>query len=184
MLGWLVRRRLNAFARDFNYDASYMQEMYELAPRSFWRYSRVASLAHDRGPVPKAAWYAANLTAAITEDCGPCAQLGVTMAERAGVSASDLRAVVAGDTRAMSDDAAVGYRFAKAVLERDLAESDRLRAEVESRWGKRAVVLLGLGIAATRTFPTVKYAMGHGRECSRLRVAGTEVPVAKQAVHA
>jgi hypothetical protein len=84
----------------------------------------------------------------------------------------------------MSPDAALGFAFAKAVLHRDLAESDRLRGEVESRWGKRAVVSLALVIAATRVFPAVKYGLGHGRACSRVRVAGTDVSVVKEATHA
>jgi hypothetical protein len=78
----------------------------------------------------------------------------------------------------------LGFSFANAVLNRDLAESNRKLAEVEARSGKRAVVLLALVSAATRMFPAVKYALGHGRACSRVRVAGAEVPVAREAMHA
>jgi len=184
MFGWIVKRRLDSFSRSFNYDTSYLRALYDLNPRSFWKFSRVATLAHDRGDVPREAWYAATIAATIAEDCGPCTQLIVTMAERAAVSPSDLRACVADDPPAMTADAALGYTFAKAVLARDMAESDRLRAEIELRWGKKAVVSLALGIAASRTFPTVKYAMGYARACSRIRVAGTDLPVAKQAMHA
>lgn len=60
----------------------------------------------------------------------------------------------------------LGFSFANAVLNRDLAESNRKLAEVEARSGKRAVVLLALVSAATRMFPAVKYALGHGRACS------------------
>jgi hypothetical protein len=84
----------------------------------------------------------------------------------------------------MSPDAALGFSFAKAVLRRDLAESDRLRSEVVARWGQRAIVSWSLMIAATRVFPAVKYRLGHGRACSRIGVAGTDVPVAREVTHA
>lgn len=184
MLGWIVKRRLGAFARSFDYDTSYMSEMYDASPRAFWKFSKVATLSQHRENVPKEAWYAAKIVATLAEDCGPCAQLVVDMAARAGVSAPALRAIVNQDERAMPPEAALGYSFAKAVLARDLAESDRLRAQVEARWGRRAVVTLALAIASSRVFPAVKYALGHGRACSMVRVEGVDVPVARQAMHA
>ncbi|HYL68937.1 MAG TPA: hypothetical protein VEX69_07220 [Candidatus Limnocylindria bacterium] len=184
MLGWIVKRRLAAFERAFGYDASYMQEMYDVSPRAFWKYSRVATLSQHHEDVPKEAWHAAKIVVALAEDCGPCTQLAVTMAERAGVSSETLRAILAEDSRVMSSDAALGFTFAKAVLHRDLAESDRLRGEIVARWGRRALVSLALAIAATRIFPAVKYALGHARACSRIRVAGTDVSVVREASHA
>ncbi len=136
MLGWLVKRRLAAFERTFDYDASYIEELYDVSPRAFWKFSRISALAQHREGVPKEAWHAAKIVAALTEDCGPCTQLAVTMAERAGVSSETLSAILTEDQRAMSPDAALGYAFAKAVLNRDLAESDRLRGEVVARWGR------------------------------------------------
>ena len=106
------------------------------------------------------------------------------MAEQNGVGSATLLAILDEYQRAMSPDAALGYAFAKAVLHRDLAESDRLRGEVVARWGRRALVSLALAIAVTRVFPAVKYALGHARACSRIRVAGTAVPVVREATHA
>jgi hypothetical protein len=85
----------------------------------------------------------------MAEDCGPCTQLVVTMAEREGVSPHTLRAILAGDRAALPPDT-LGFRFARAVLERDVAEADRLRSEVVSRWGRKALVTLALTIAASR----------------------------------
>jgi hypothetical protein len=184
MFRWLVKRRLAAFERAFDYDASYMQEIYDVSPRAFWKFSRVAALAQHQEDMPKDALHAAKIVAALAEDCGPCTQLAVTMAEQDGVGSDTLRAILAEDQRAMSPDAALGYAFAKAVLHRALAESDRLRGEVVARWGRRALVSLALAIAVTRVFPAVKYALGHARACSRIRVAGTAVPVVREATHA
>jgi hypothetical protein len=42
----------------------------------------------------------------MAEDCGPCTQLAVTMAEQEGVAPEILRAIIAGDVHAMPDRAA------------------------------------------------------------------------------
>jgi hypothetical protein len=43
------------------------------------------------------------------------------------------------------------------------------------RWGRRALVSLALAITAARIYPTVKYALGHGKACMRVVVGGTPV---------
>jgi hypothetical protein len=82
---------------------------------------------------------------------------------------------VVGDLAAMSEHVALGYRFAQATLAHDLGELDRLRPEIEKRWGKSGVVELALAIAIARTYPTIKYAMGYGHTCHQVRVAGDMV---------
>ncbi len=101
-------------------------------------------------------------------------QLVVTMAERAGVNAATLRAILAGNEATMSADAALGYRFARTVLSREVVLGDRLREEIVSRWGQKAVISLAFAVASARVFPTVKYALGHGKACVRVRVAGAD----------
>ncbi|WP_286758046.1 hypothetical protein, partial [Ralstonia sp. RL] len=137
------------------------------------RFSAVAKMAAHREAVPPEAWYAAKLTATIAEDCGPCTQLVVRMAEADGVSVSVLRGILDGDERAMGSHAALAQRFARAVLAHD-PQADALREQIAARWGERAVVTLALAIAAARMFPTVKYAMGHGKRCSRIRIGNVE----------
>jgi hypothetical protein len=181
MIGWLVRRRIRKFEEDFNYDMSYGREMFDASPRAFFRFARISGLAAHRESVPREAWYAAKLAATLSEDCGPCTQLVVTMAERDGVNPVVLRGVIAGDEATMSADAALGFRFARTVLERDLVEGERLRREVVGRWGQKGLVSLALTIAASRVFPAVKYALGHGQACSRLRVGGAETEVTRAA---
>jgi hypothetical protein len=181
MLGWFVRWRLAKVEREFDYDLSYARDIYDASPRAFFRFSRLFELAQHREEVPGEAWFAAKIAATLAEDCGPCTQLVVTMAERAGVSDATLRAILAGDETAMSPDAGLGFRFARTVLERDMAEGDRLRSEVVSRWGGKALVSLALAVAVARVFPTVKYALGHGHACATVRVAGADTHVRRQA---
>jgi len=173
MLKWFVRRQLDAFEKDYDYDTAYMREMLDTSFTGFRRYAAISKMVAHREDVPLDTWYAAKIVAMLAEDCGPCTQLTVTMAEREGVSQAVLRAILAGDETAMGEQALLGVRYARAVLAHD-PQADTLREEIVRRWGQRAVVSLALGIAASRVFPTVKYALGHGKACSRVRVGNAE----------
>lgn len=100
------------------------------------------------------------------------------MAERDGVKAATIRAILAHDKQSMPEEASIGFYFSLAVLARDFAESDRLRAEILKRWGHRGLVSLAMAIATSRTFPNIKYALGHGRACTFVQVAGAATSLA------
>jgi hypothetical protein len=174
MFRWVLRKAVDKFERDWNYDASYLREMIDVSPRAAWLFSRVTTLGQFRRDVPIEAWSAAGITAVRHEDCGPCTQLAVTMAERAGVPPEVLRAVLADDPAAMPPDAALAWRFTRATLAHDPAADD-YRAVIVERWGRRALVSLAFAITAARIYPTVKYALGHGKACVRVVVGGTPV---------
>jgi hypothetical protein len=180
MFGWLARRRLGAFERTYDYDMSYARDILDADPRAFARYARAALLSRYREGAPPEAHYAASLAATLAEDCGPCTQLIVIMAEREGVSPSVLRAIVGRDLPNLPPDAALGLRFAEAVLRHD-GEADMLRDEIVARWGKRGLVSLAFAVTAGRFFPTLKYALGHGRACTRVAVAGEPTVPARRA---
>ncbi|WP_136413812.1 hypothetical protein [Herbaspirillum sp. ST 5-3] len=179
MLKWIARRRLAAFERAFNYDASYLYEILDASWKAFTRFAPVMKMSSHREDIPVDAWYAAKIVAMRSEDCGPCTQLTVTMAEKEGVSARLLRAVFDNDEKAMGPDVTLAVRYARAVLAHDL-EADRLREQIAARWGQRAVVSLALSIAAGKVYPTLKYALGHGQACTRVRIGETETRVAAQ----
>jgi hypothetical protein len=137
-------------------------------------FSRAAAIGNYRKDVPLAAWTAAAITAVRHEDCGPCTQLGVSMAERAGVDPKVLRAVLTEDSTAMPDEVALAWRFTRATLDHD-PSADRYREDIIERWGPRAVISLAFAIVASRVYPTVKYAMGHGKACTRIVVGGAAI---------
>jgi len=174
-----MRRGLNAFEKQWKYDASYLREILEASPGAAWRFSNAARLGRYRKDVPLEAWVAAGLTAVRAEDCGPCTQLGTAMAEKQGVSPETLRAILREDVAAMPEDVALAWRFTKAVLAHDPAADD-YRAVIVERWGPRALVSLAFAITASRIYPTVKYAMGHGKTCTRVFVAGAPVAVNRE----
>jgi hypothetical protein len=174
MIKWALRRWIDKFERDWHYDASYMRDMIEASPRAGWLFARATAIGQFRRDVPLDAWFAAGITAVRSEDCGPCTQLAVTMAERAGVGAAVLRAVLADDPDAMPRDVALAWRFTRATLAHDAAADDYREVIVEL-WGRRALVSLAFAITASRLYPTVKYALGHGQACTRIVVGGAPV---------
>jgi hypothetical protein len=96
------------------------------------------------------------------------------MAERAGVSPAILRAVLADDPGAMTPEVALAWNFTRATLAHDVV-ADEYREEIVRRWGRLGLVSLAFAITASRSYPTVKYALGHGKACTRIVVGGTAV---------
>ena len=186
MLKWLIKNRLNAFERRFGYDVTYARELLATDTRAFLHYARLAGLSGYRRDVPVDVYHAAKLTAVVAEDCGPCSQLVVAMALGDGVDPRTVAAVIEGNEEStvaenaaenaqsgavLGEPARLGVRFARAVLAHDPA-ADELREIITRRWGPRAVVSLAFAITASRLFPTLKYALGHGQACRRIEVAG------------
>ncbi|HYD79863.1 MAG TPA: hypothetical protein VEC06_08640 [Paucimonas sp.] len=183
MLRWLIRRRLRKFETLLDYDARYLHEMLDISWRGFMKFSAVARLEDHRENLPLNAVYAARIVAAMSGDCGPCVQLNVRMARCDGVETPIVRAILEGDELAMGPDAALAFRFAEALLARDAQQLDGLREQVLTRWGRRGVLALGTTIAAGRIFPTVKYAMGHGKTCERIELDGVFLAVNRRGAY-
>jgi hypothetical protein len=176
---WFLRRWIDKFERTWSYDASYLRDVLDADPRALIAFSKVAGIRNYRKDVPPAVYVAAGLVGVMAEDCGPCTQLGIDMAQRAGVDPAILRAVVARDFNAMPADIALAVRFAEASL-RHTGEADELREEVLRRFDKRGLVSLAFALTAARLYPTLKYAMGHGRACQRVTIGGETRPVLRE----
>ncbi len=171
MLKAILDRQIRALERTFDYDASYMREILSVRPWSLLKFGLVSSVGRGRG-APPAAMAAAAIVGTLAEDCGPCTQITVDLAARGGVPPEILRAILAGDAAAMGEAAALAWRFCRASLARDLLACDPLRAEIVRLWGRGALVDIAMALMAARTYPTLKYALGHGQTCSRVTVAG------------
>jgi hypothetical protein len=180
MLKWLIRNRLASFERTFEYDMSYARDILDADTRAFLAFSKVMALSRYRRDVPRDVYWSVKVIGTVAEDCGPCTQLIVTMALADRVDPRAISRVLAGDDAALPDDVRLGVRFARAVLARD-PDADAARDEIVARWGPRALVSLGFAITSARIFPTMKYALGHGRACQRIRVAGETIAVLRGA---
>ena len=174
MLKTFMRALVSGFGKRYDYDVSYMRELIDTDPAAFMAFSNVQGLGGYRKAPPQAL-IAARLVATLAEDCGPCTQIVVSMGEEQGIDPAVLKAILTGDEAAMGPDAALAWRFARASLARDMEAADPLRDEIVRRWGRKALAALALGIASARVFPTVKYALGHGKTCSKVQVRGEAV---------
>jgi hypothetical protein len=96
------------------------------------------------------------------------------MAERSGVNPEVLRSLLSDNPEAMPEDVRLVWNFTRATIAHD-AVADEYREEIVKRWGRCAVISLAFAITASRIYPTVKYALGHGKACMRVVVGGAPV---------
>jgi hypothetical protein len=178
----LAEPSLAAFERRFDYDTTYLRQVVQASGTAFFHFYLFSRFAEHREDTPTGPWFAAKLAAVLREDCGPCTELVVRMAEQQNVPATDLIAVLAGDAHGMSQEVALAFQFTRAVLDRDIVASNRLRSEVVERWGDRGLVTLAFTMAAARVYPTLKYALGYGQACSRVSIGGKTVTVTGSAL--
>ena len=177
MLKAFLSNWIDKFERQWGYDASYMRHVARVSPKSFVKFG-IGVRAADVKAAPLQALVAAGLVGTLSEDCGPCTQISVDMAAAYGVPPAVLRAILSGDEAQMGETAALAYRFAQASLARDLETVDPLRDEIVRRWGEEALVAISLSLMTARMYPTLKYALGYGRACSKVIVAGEATTVA------
>lgn len=176
MLRALLKGQIDKMERTWGYDAAYMRLMLNASPMSFLKFGFVSQMV-DRKAAPPEALAAAGIAGTLIEDCGPCTQISVDMAAAAGVKPDVLRAILAGDVAAMGETAALAWRFANASLARDMEACDPLREAIVRRWGEKGLVAIGMALTTARMYPTLKYALGFGKACSRVTVAGEATPV-------
>ena len=179
MLSWLIRNRINAFERKLGYDMTYVREMLATDRRAMMKFMKATQLGTYKRDVPSDVHWGVKLVSIVHEDCGPCTQLCVTMALADGLDPKLIKALVSGDQAGVPEPVALGVRFARAVLAHS-PEADEAREEIERRWGKRAVLALAFAITTAKMYPTVKYALGFGKACQRITVAGSHVVVVRE----
>jgi len=174
MLAWLIRRKIDGFQAQYDYDMSYVREMLDVSPKAAMLYSRATLLGRFNRGLPTDVYFVTKIAGVMHEDCGPCVQLGVKMAEQAGVAPATLRALLAGELDRLPPECALAVRFARAVLNRD-AEAESLREALQAKYGRLGLVSLACALTSARIYPTMKYALGFGKACTRVTVAGTPV---------
>jgi hypothetical protein len=182
MIRWFLDRQLRAFQRRWGYDASYARELLAADPSALIAFGLASGLGRYRKGVPVAAHAAVQLVSVMAEDCGPCAQLGVDMALEAGVPPAVLRAIAERDFSAMPAEIGLAVRWADASLAHAPA-ADEMRDDIVRLWGQRGLISLAFALTAGRIYPTVKYALGYGRACTRLNIAGEARPVRPAPLH-
>lgn len=177
MLKFLLHRVVARMERRYDYDASYLHELVDTSTAAAMRYFTAQSCGRWQGPVPRDAWHAAAIGAALVEDCGPCVQIASDRAIEAGMPGATIKALLSGEPA--DADAKLGFDFARALLAAS-GNLDALREAVEARWGRKGIVALSTMAMYSRNFPVLKRALGHARSCQRIRIAGVDVAVAAE----
>jgi alkylhydroperoxidase family enzyme len=180
MRSFFARRILRVTSKRYGYDTSYLDHLLTESPAAFFKFAAVAKAAAHREVVPVDARFAAKITGAVAEDCGPCVQLTIDMALEAGMPKDQVEAVVRRDTGAMNASTRLGFQFANAVASH-AADADQYRDAVRAQWGEKGVIDLAMALQIGRLFPMLKAALGYAKECRRVTVDGYRVDVIKQA---
>ena len=172
---WLLGKMLEGARRylgDVNMD--YAWHLRDVAPSRLWRFSLIKTVEGPRRITPPGVWHAAGLAAAMVEDCGPCVQIHVNLAQKDQVDSRILRALVQKRLGDVPADIALGFRFGDAVA-RGLPTAD-LREQIRAAWGDRGVAELAFTIATARFYPAVKRGLGYAEACERVIVGGETLP--------
>ena len=167
----LQHRLTEQFERQWSYDASYLHEITEMAPDTLVRFQTFQGLAAYQGSAPPLLIAGATLGAMLEEDCGPCAQLTVDMLLARGVSPAVINALIDGAFDSTEESAALGFRFAQALMRRDETVLG-LRHTITRRYGQSAALAVAYAVLVARSYPLLKRALGHGQACLRLVVDG------------
>lgn len=177
----MIRRLIHLMLRAtlelrYDYDATYLHEVIDASLPAYFKFGLFMVMAGHDGGAPRDALFAARLAATMSEDCGPCSQLNINMALKAGVSVDTLTALVVGDLAAAGDDAALGFAYGRAVAT-NAPEAAALANEVVEAWGEPARIGLAYAVATARVYPALKRGLGHGAVCARLQIGDRDIRV-------
>ena len=167
MIKWLLHKFIRSFEKDFGYDATYWHEITDVSAGASLRLAMLPMLSQYRGP-NTTLWAGAVLASGLDGDCGPCAQLVIDGALKAGVDPALIRACLRRDFDA-ANDAGLGFRFAEAAIQGN-PEADELRDEIVRRFGEKAAISAAFAAGTGRAYGVLKRGLGHGAACQRLKV--------------
>lgn len=170
MLKHIILRQLAAFEQQFDYSMDYAREVVNTGPLVFKRfYDANKKLSSYRSGITKNAWHAAKILGVLSGDCGPCAQLVVTMAAKDGVGQGALHQLLTGDFDALPKDMQLCAKFTQALLQR-APELPQLRDAMRSDHGTPPLISVAYAVLAGQMFPTLKYALGYAEGCQQINL--------------
>ena len=160
---------ISQYEQHTGHDLTFMRAILRGSEEALTRFMNFMPLAEYGEAASKEALAVVRLVGTRSEDCGPCLQIVVDLAQKSGVDGDLIQAVLDRDTASMEPVLARVHAFAEAVCERS-ADAETLRLELEDELGHAVMVELALGIASTRLFPVVKRGLGFSESCSKVNV--------------
>ncbi len=169
MFRWFIRRKLNAEEKKLGASMDYLREIVDTSPAAFLRFASIMPFANSRKVLCKEAWYVAQLVSLHHEDCGPCLQIAVNLAQNDNVDRSLISAVLDNDQEQLSDEMKDVYEFTQSIVQLD-SDPDSLRETLRARYGDRGLIELSYAIASSRVPPTVKRVLGYATSCAKVSI--------------
>jgi hypothetical protein len=169
MLRWFFRRKLDAEEKKLGVSVDYLRYIVDVSPSAFLHFASIMPFANSRKVLSRDAWFVAQLVTLQHEDCGPCLQIAVNLAQQSGVEPALLRAVLDGERDRMSKEMIDVYDFTNSVV-KGIGDADTLRETLRTRYRDRGLIELSYAIASSRIPPTVKRVLGYAKSCSEVEV--------------
>jgi alkylhydroperoxidase family enzyme len=181
MIRWFFRRKLDAEEKKLGESMEYLRHIVDTSPTAFLRFASIMPFANSRKVLPKEAWYVAQIVSLQQEDCGPCLQITVNLAQKDRVDADMIRTVLDGNKSQLSGELADVYNFAQSIANSD-TNLDALRESLRLRYGDRGLIELAYAIASSRIPPTVKRVLGYAKSCHEVTIKTTATPIQENVV--
>jgi len=160
---------LEGFQAHYNYDTTYMKDMLKEAPGAYETFEAFLPMASYINKTPKDVMYICKLTSMKNEDCSACLQLNVDMAVEAGVSKEIIQEVLFNKGNGLSSKLKDVYDFALAVSKNDNI-SEALYVRIKQEYTKEILMEIGLAIASTKVFPSIKRVLNDDISCSLVEI--------------
>jgi alkylhydroperoxidase family enzyme len=169
MLRRIILGRIAAAEKNWGVPLDYCKFILGVSLRAFFKFAKFLAVDEYRRILPPGPFYLARIVAIQDADCGTCVQIAVSQAKKAGISSEILCAVVDGNLDDLPEELSEACRFAQAVVTAS-GEEVALRERIRQRYGDEGLIEMALAIAACRTFPTIKRALGYAVSCSEVTV--------------
>lgn len=168
MLHRILDRVIAREERRFGVPLNHLRELAKTSVAAFCKLLLLAPLANHRRYAPRDACHLARLAATQAEDCGACVQLAIYFARRDGVDIEVLQAALEGNESQLPTQLADVIRYAASISQGQ--DAPHLRERLQERYGRAAVLELGIAIATARFFPCFKRAIGYAQSCQLVRL--------------
>ena len=155
---------IDQFENHYKYDCGYMREMLTTSPDGFKVFEGFMPMGRYQKVTPTDVIFVAKVAAMKSEDCGACTQLNIRMAIEAGVSKDVLKCVI-NNGEGLCEELKDVYNFSVALATNGLMP-EGLSEKLELKYSREVLIELGLAIAATKVYPTIKRALGHAESCA------------------
>lgn len=156
------------FEQHYQYDATYLHELLQHSPAGYEKFVAFRPLSQHREQLSPETYWVAKIAAMQVADCGNCLQLIVRMALEAGVAREWVLATLQGGSK-LPEPLQDIYDFATCVASYRNVDPV-LQERIQRQLNKAQLIELGICIATTSIYPTIKRALGYTVSCSLVEI--------------